>query len=102
MAGSKKHGERPAGDSRDAAPRPPSTGETKEPATPLSDRQPSMGGSQGTRAEAQERARRNMSSETSREEGGYGADSGYSDAVAKSGSDKPETNPDHPNKGANR
>ncbi|HXF23367.1 MAG TPA: hypothetical protein VN602_02545 [Gemmatimonadaceae bacterium] len=66
------------------------------------DRQPSMGGSQGTMDEARERdrdqardrdrdrdrdqARRSAPSSSSREEGGYGADSGYSDASRSSGS----------------
>lgn len=47
------------------------------------DSEPSMGGSQGTPEEARE-ASSKRSEESSSEEGGYGADSGYSDGLPTS------------------
>jgi hypothetical protein len=78
--------------SRKSKPKTSSNGGMSASTGSTQDREPSMGGSQGTREEDRERtrdrerdeARRDASSSSSRDEGGYGADSGYSDASGSS------------------
>ena len=101
MAGKDRHDNNPKdsnNSSRKSKPKASSNGGMNASTGSTQDRQPSMGGSQGTMDEARERdrdqardrdrdqARRSAPSSSSREEGGYGADSGYSDASRSSGS----------------
>lgn len=89
MAGKSKHSNDPNDSSRNAGQKTSSNGGMNASTGSTQDRQPSMGGSQGTRDEAREESRRNASSSGSRDQGGYGADSGYSDTARRSGVERP-------------